>query len=47
MDVYLVRHTTPDVLSGVCYGQADLGLAPSFDAEWALLKPKLEHLDGP
>lgn len=47
MDVYLVRHTTPDVLSGVCYGQADLGLAPSFDAEWALLKPKLAHLDEP
>jgi alpha-ribazole phosphatase len=47
MDVYLVRHTTPDVAVGVCYGQADVGLADSFDAEWTLLKPKLEHLKGP
>ena len=47
MDVYLVRHTTPDVAIGVCYGQADVGLADSFDIEWSLLKPKLEHLTGP
>ena len=47
MDVYLVRHTTPDVPSGVCYGQADVGLAESFDAEWATLKPRLECLENP
>jgi alpha-ribazole phosphatase len=47
MDVYLVRHTTPDVPSGVCYGQADVGLADSFDAEWLMLRPKLAHLDNP
>jgi alpha-ribazole phosphatase len=47
MDVYLVRHTTPDVAVGVCYGQADVGLADSFDAEWLALSPKLEHLANP
>ncbi len=47
MDVYLVRHTTPDVAIGLCYGQADVGLAESFDAEWAALRPKLEHLVNP
>ena len=47
MDVYLVRHTTPDVAAGVCYGQADVGLADSLDAEWELLKPKLAHLVSP
>lgn len=47
MDVYLVRHTTPDVLPGVCYGQADLGVADSFDAEWGLLRAKLAHLQQP
>jgi alpha-ribazole phosphatase len=47
MDVYLVRHTTPDVELGICYGQADVGLAVSFDAEWALLKAKLAHLVTP
>ena len=47
MDVYLVRHTTPDVMSGVCYGQADVGLASSFDDEWQLLSSKLAHLNAP
>ena len=47
MDVYLVRHTTPDVLPGVCYGQADVGLADSFDAEWQELRHKLAHLSAP
>ncbi len=47
MDVYLVRHTTPDVASGVCYGQADLGLAESFDAEWVTVIPKLQCLENP
>jgi alpha-ribazole phosphatase len=47
MDVYLVRHTTPDVDSGVCYGQADVGLAETFDMEWSMLTPKLAHLVNP
>lgn len=47
MDIYLVRHTTPEIESGVCYGQADVPLADSFENEWLLLKPKLEHLANP
>ncbi len=47
MDVYLVRHTTPDVDSVVCYGQADVGLAETFDMEWSMLMPKLAHLVNP
>ena len=47
MDIYLVRHTTPDVMSGVCYGQADVGLASSFEDEWQLLSTKLGCLDRP
>ncbi|MCF8186698.1 MAG: alpha-ribazole phosphatase [Sulfuritalea sp.] len=47
MDVYLVRHTKPNVTAGVCYGQTDVGLAESFDTEWSMLKPKLEHLTSP
>ena len=47
MDVYLVRHTTPNVKSGICYGQADVGLANSFDDEMKLLNTKLEHLEDP
>ena len=47
MDVHLVRHTKPDLPSGLCYGQADVGLADSFEDEWLILRPKLEQLDAP
>ncbi|GAB1430598.1 alpha-ribazole phosphatase [Ignavibacteria bacterium] len=30
MDIYLVRHTTLTVEKGLCYGQADIPLAPTF-----------------
>ncbi len=47
MDVYLVRHTAPNVLSDICYGQADVGLGSSFNDEFNLLNPKLAHLTDP
>lgn len=33
MPLILVRHTTPRVAPGTCYGRADLPLADSFEAE--------------
>lgn len=33
MAVTLLRHTTPHVAQGVCYGMTDLALATSFEAE--------------
>jgi alpha-ribazole phosphatase len=44
MDLYLVRHTQPDVAEGVCYGHADLDVACSFQDELIQLQPKLSHL---
>lgn len=44
MELYLIRHTTPDVAEGVCYGQTDIGLATSFDDELARLQEKLAGL---
>jgi alpha-ribazole phosphatase len=35
MELYLVRHTIPDVDKKVCYGQSDIPLAPSFEQEAA------------
>ena len=35
MGVTLVRHTTPDVAPGVCYGRTDLDVAASFPVEAA------------
>jgi alpha-ribazole phosphatase len=47
MDVYLVRHTTPNVKSDICYGQADVGLASSFDDEFNQFNKKISHLVDP
>lgn len=33
MEIYLVRHTTPNIEKGICYGQSDLGILDSFPAE--------------
>jgi alpha-ribazole phosphatase len=49
MEVYLVRHTTPDIEKGICYGQADLPLAPSFPEELQSIlekHPKLKNADS-
>ncbi len=33
MEIYLIRHTTPAIAKGICYGQSDIGLADTFPAE--------------
>jgi len=33
MEIYLVRHTTPRVEKGICYGQSDLDISDSFELE--------------
>ena len=38
MDIYLIRHTTPAVEKGVCYGQADLDVTASFYEEAAIIQ---------
>ena len=41
MEIYLVRHTTPDIAKGICYGHANIGVTKSFDTEVALIKKQL------
>lgn len=41
MEIYLVRHTTPGVDKGVCYGQADLDVTESFLSEAAIIQQHL------
>ena len=41
MEIYLIRHTTPDVAKGVCYGQTDLNLAKTYPQEFERLKAHL------
>lgn len=31
--LYLIRHTTPDIPPGICYGQLDVGLSKTFGQE--------------
>ncbi len=47
MNIYLIRHTLPDVLPGICYGHADLGVADSFATELQTLQAKLAHITNP
>jgi len=47
MDIYLVRHTTPAIEKGICYGQTDLDLALSFDLEADKILQKLpQYIDA-
>lgn len=43
MPVYLIRHTKPDVEKGICYGQLDLPLASTYDAEYACVKNAIKY----
>jgi len=47
MEIYLIRHTAPDVAAGICYGQTDLDVAASFADEFAVMHDKLRHLANP
>jgi alpha-ribazole phosphatase len=33
MEIYLIRHTTPDIEKGICYGQSDIPLKDTFSIE--------------
>ena len=33
MEIYLIRHTTPAIEKGICYGQTDLDVTDSFQEE--------------
>lgn len=38
MEIFLIRHTSVDVPPGVCYGQTDVPLKPTFEQEAAITK---------
>lgn len=41
MEIYLVRHTTPKIEKGICYGQSDLEVADSFEKEAKVILAKI------
>ena len=45
MALILLRHTTPDIASGICYGQTDLEVAATFEDEAAQAFAALPPID--
>ena len=41
MEIYLIRHTTPDIAKGTYYGQTDVQLPRSFEFDFDALKKKV------
>ncbi|OIQ86835.1 phosphoserine phosphatase 1 [mine drainage metagenome] len=44
MQLHLIRHTTPAVASGVCYGRSDVDVAASFATEVQSIRHKISHI---
>jgi alpha-ribazole phosphatase len=45
MEIYLIRHTRVDVVTGLCYGRTEVPLASTFAAEVAELRAWLPAFD--
>ena len=43
MEIHLIRHTKPDIAKNICYGQKNIGVLPSFEAEKDLFLSKLSQ----
>lgn len=41
MEIYIIRHTTPDIEKGICYGQSDLNLDDNYIVEFEAIKSKI------
>ena len=47
MLIHLIRHTTPDIEPGICYGQTDLDVVSSFEQEKDIVLSKtLDEYDA-
>jgi len=44
MKLHLIRHTSLNIPSGICYGQSDVDVSENFHAECDLLKEKLARI---
>lgn len=44
LDIYLIRHTSPAIATGICYGQSDIDVSSSFETEATNVLTKLPNL---
>lgn len=45
MEIYLVRHTTPNIEKGICYGQTDLDICDTFEEEVTVVLSNLGEIE--
>jgi alpha-ribazole phosphatase len=45
MEIYLIRHTSVAIEKSICYGQSEVELATSFDAELVSIREKVPQED--
>ncbi len=43
MEIYIIRHTTPDIEKGICYGQTNLDLVDTFHEEFKTIKQQIPN----
>lgn len=43
MEIYLIRHTTPAIEAGICYGQSDLDICESFEKDAEIIAKSLPN----
>jgi alpha-ribazole phosphatase len=43
--IFLIRHTTPHVEKGICYGHTDVPVAPSFAIEANIIAKKMDGFE--
>ncbi len=46
MDLYLIRHTRPQIEAGICYGQIEVPLAPTCVEDCAKVAARLPSLEA-
>jgi len=44
MILYFIRHTTPNIEKGICYGQADIDVSDDFENEFDFLYHKIKSI---
>ncbi|MGY0408218.1 MAG: alpha-ribazole phosphatase [Polaribacter sp.] len=45
MEIIFIRHTTPKIKKGICYGQADIDVIASFSDEVAKISTKIMDIE--
>ena len=46
MEIILIRHTTPKVKKGICYGQSDIDTEESFEKEVLVIQSQLQKINN-